>query len=304
MSETNFAVTNPKQFYVIFSGKQNDKTVLSVESFMSQASPQEETAPQMVFGRSSRFAFNLISSGEAKIANMPQENLAEVLSRSRFICDKIYENELRTSSGSTEGLSPAYTVKMPSGEFKGKTPAEIILADNANKEKLNAQYVFLKNNLDKYPNNKVIMDAILDASALQKAGKLVAKPITSGSSGEFMIYSAPMRPLKWRKRDDGMCFVYDIQIKAFLEGQYPIQITIQNYYAPVVQKDSGMMNVKASQMDKSSLKTGVIHLSLKDWNDLLGRMDDQRKAFMYVNARNLFETAESMYQRNRAASAV
>ena len=302
MAGTNYAVTNPKQIYVIFSGRKENKSVLSVESHLSAANPKdgkEGTAPQTIFGRFSRFVFSLISNGEAKTANMPLSDLPDILARTKFIRNKMYERELCPSvKAENAPTSPAYTVKMPAGEFKGKTPAEIILENEENKQKLNKQYKFLQDNLQEYPNNQQIMDAIKDAAELHKAGKLVAQK--SSGAEEFTLYSPGPRPLVRKKDNTGKSFVYDLKIKAYLEGQYPIQVTVQNYYAPVETSDNGMHKVMTSQMDKNTMKTGTIHLSLKDWNDLMCRMEEQRSAFMLLHCKEKFAEADSMYEANRA----
>ena len=53
-----------------------------------------------------------------------------------------------------------------SGNLKGKTPIEVLLSDPGNgKKSLNDQYIWLKSNLEKYPKNRELMEAIEDAAS-------------------------------------------------------------------------------------------------------------------------------------------
>ena len=72
-----------------------------------------------------------------------------------------------------------------------------------------------------------------------------------------------MRPLIRRKRADGKCFVYEITIRWNGGADRPVEIEIRNYYAPVIQKDSGLLNVMAK--DKADEARNTISLTIDQW---------------------------------------
>ena len=42
-------------------------------------------------------------------------------------------------------------------------------------------------------------------------------------------------------------------------------ITIVNYYAPVIKKDDGMLNVQVKQRDQTTLRNNTVNLTFEDW---------------------------------------
>ena len=296
--KVNYAETNPKEIVTVFSGPENNKTGLMVESYFDKADPEKKCAPQQIYHDGfSRFKFYLVSKKSSKTANLPVSDFAEIEARTQFIRQKMYEMELNHIPAAEEQLSPAYTQRMPTGEFKGKTPAQILLESSENQEKLNQQYQWLKSNLAAHPNNKQLMDAIMDAAALFKAGKLknVAQQGTV-----FNSYTPGFRPLTRKKRDDGMCFVYEMSIRCFMNNtKSPIEISISNYFAPFVIRENGTINVQVSGMNKETLMKGTINLSMKDWSNVMEKMREQKDAYIIMFAKDRFAEASRLYEENQ-----
>ena len=298
----NYALSNPKEFVTKFGGTKDSTATLAIENHLSAITDKDDIAPQGVYNETfSRFLVTIINNGQSKTANLKLKDFFDIEARTDYFVKKMYENELCPSASPKTELSPAYTVKFATGEFKGMTPAQVILADEANKDKLNNQYAWLKNNLAKYPNNKFIMEAIVDAGKLHSEGKLTAD--TAPTASVFNIYIPGMRPLQRKQREDGMCFVYDMTVKGYLDNKYPVEVAISNYYAPVVKnQETGMMNVQVSKMDKDSLRKGSINLSLADWNDIVGEMRLQINEFYHIHAPELFARANNLFKKNLEAS--
>lgn len=296
--KNNFGESNPKEFVTIFSGNENNRAALAVESLFGKADPYDKCPPQQIYSNKySRYNFTIISQKTAKSANMPVSDLADVKARTEFIRTKLYEMEMNPGANaeSDTPMSIAYTQRFLAGEFKGKTPAEVLLENTENQEKLNQQYQILKTNLDKYTNNKKIMDAIVEAASLFKAGKLEKK---SFNSCVFNIYTPGFRPLHRKQREDGMCPVYEMSIKCYLNNNYPIEITITNYYAPFTIRENGTINVFVAKMDKSTLIKGTINMTMKDWNNILMKMDEQRMAYVTLLSEDRFKEADRLYSDN------
>ena len=141
--------------------------------------------------------------------------------------------------------------------------AELLLENpQENKPLLIRQKAWLESNLAKYPRNKSQIEAIEEALRLYEEGKLHQEE-TGGGYHTEIVYSSGMRPLIRRKRADGKCFVYEITIRWNGGADRPVEIEIRNYYAPVIQKDSGLLNVMAK--DKADEVRNTISLTTDQW---------------------------------------
>lgn len=109
------------------------------------------------------------------------------------------------------------------------------------------------------------MDAIVNASQLLKEGKLDADAVGKGQTKRISLYSSGLRPLVNRKNNAGMSFVYELTVDWLLGEKRPLMITIVNYYAPVIKKDDGMLNVQVKQRDQTTLRNNTVNLTFDDW---------------------------------------
>ena len=300
--KVNHAESNPKEIATVFTGAENSKTGLMVESYFDKADISTECAPQEIYHNTfSRFKFIVLSRKSAKTANMPVRDFAEVEARTKYIRQKLYDMELMPAAQEEVPDSPAYTVQMFMGEFKNKTPAEVLLEDANNIDKLRAHYKQLKDNLTAYgERNQKVMDAITEAVDLMKAGKLRS---VSHQSSAFNIYVPGFRPLTRKTREDGMCFVYDITVRCYLNGsKYPVEVAISNYYAPFTRRDNGTINVHVSKMDKETLLKGTINMSMADWSSIVEKMREQKDAYTIIFAKDRFAAADAQQKENQQKS--
>lgn len=259
------------------------------------------------FARFSLTIYNKKNSGDGKPVvkgNIPAMDMPDIQERTHFIYYKEMESSLKPAETGQDGLSPAYTVRMTSGAAKGKTPAQFLMEDpDKNQGVLTGHYKWLKQNSSnpKYRDgNLKQMEAIMDAGRLFKAGKLSAK--TASGAGQFIIYDPGMRPLVNQKREDGKSFVYQIKITWTLGAKYPLEVSITNFYAPVIKKDDGMLNVKASE--KADEIRNNISMSAKDWMSALYIIETNMRTFENIYAAKLYKTAfdadkEARESRNR-----
>lgn len=92
------------------------------------------------------------------------------------------------TSNKEAGDSPAYTVVLHAGNFKGKTPADVLLADPSKLPELERHKEWLEEHVASYPKNQDAIDAIDDACFLLSTGELKAqkpKPATQNSCVVF-----------------------------------------------------------------------------------------------------------------------
>lgn len=246
-----------------------EKSTFAVLDGLTEADIENEEDPLTLHSRKfSRFSFLIINQDKkAATANLNVKEMFGFLAKSRFAMQQemLYRFNV-TDAKEEEELPLAYTVTIASGSLKGRTPADVLLNDGEEGKKLlNNQYTFLKNNLSKYPKNKTQMDAIVNASQLLKEGKLDADAVGKGQTKRISLYSSGLRPLVNRKNNAGMSFVYELTVDWLLGEKRPLMITIVNYYAPVIKKDDGMLNVQVKQRDQTTLRNNTVNLTFEDW---------------------------------------
>lgn len=246
-----------------------EKSTFAVLDGLTEADIENEEEPLTLHSRKfSRFSFLIINQDKkAATANLNVKEMFGFLAKSRFAIQQemLYRFNV-TDAKEEEELPLAYTVTIASGSLKGRTPADVLLNDGEEGKKLlNNQYTFLKNNLSKYPKNKTQMDAIVNASQLLKEGKLDADAVGKGQTKRISLYSSGLRPLVNRKNNAGMSFVYELTVDWLLGEKRPLMITIVNYYAPVIKKDDGMLNVQVKQRDQTTLRNNTVNLTFEDW---------------------------------------
>lgn len=265
------------------------KQTLSVNAELIK--PEEGDSPLKFYDeRFSRFPFTIINVDKKFAnANISLKEMPNIFRRSEKAYDAEMEREINPASNEGNGqneqneqngqkISSAYTVKISSGMFKGKTPAQVLLENPNNMKGLKNQFDFLKKNCEKYPKNKTQMVAIKEAKELYAAGKLVNQEVKSQSE-EFVIYNSGFRPLKRKTRQDGMSFVYSIKIYWVFGQQYPLNIEILNYYAPVTSDDKGLLNVQFAKRDVNSVIKNTMKLTAAEWENIMYIMKTNMRAY-------------------------
>lgn len=254
---------NPREIAYIV-----EKSTFAILDGLTESNIENEEEPLTLHSRKfSRISFLIINQDKkAATANMNVKEMFGFLEKSHFAMQQEMLYQFNSGSNEEEELPLAYTVTITSGTLKGRTPADVLLNDGEEGKKLlNNQYTFLKNNLSKYPKNKTQMDAIVNASQLLKEGKLDADAVGKGQTKRISLYSSGLRPLVNRKNNAGMSFVYELTVDWLLGEKRPLMITIVNYYAPVIKKDDGMLNVQVKQRDQTTLRNNTVNLTFDDW---------------------------------------
>lgn len=258
-----------KYVYDCFTAQTSNKT-FSIEPHLSLRTEKEDS-PYKIFDDSfSRFVFNIVTKGVGGVKiNVPVELIPGIIENSRIAARLQMELATTPSAG---GNSPAFSKRFIAGSLRGKTPVDVLMEDpEGGKKRLNRQYTWLKDNLPSHPENKEYMEAIseaakIDLSAVSAGDIHGRKPAT--------ILNIGTRPLVRKKKENGKAFVYEGKITWDFARNYPVNITIENYYAPVIEKDDGMMNVKTSEKEDSvryefSLTSDVWMAAVKKMESIL-----------------------------------
>lgn len=293
----------PKDVAVVITRSKNNVNTLSIASCLGLAKAAENESPYTVYNKFSRFIATIIVNGKSVYGNIPIHDIANLKKRYEYISKKSMDMELEMSNAPEDNhAEAAYTVKFFSGRLKGQTPAQVLLADE-NKETLQSQREWLVSNLNAYPNNKKIIDAIDNAFSLYDQGKLSASTTTSAhTSGQFKIYDPGMRPLRTKIREDGMWMVYEIKINWNIGYNYPVSFFIKNYYAPVKEDTDGTLNVQVASRDQNSETIHEIKMSAADFDDVLRKIDTNMRMFETMHASEVFVDSENARKANSSAS--
>ena len=268
----------------------------SLRSELSIARTYDEKNPSNPFGvysGFSRFVAAIVNKEKKPVTgNIPVVDLADIFDRTR-LATQFAEQNAKSASGTPS--SAAYTVKIASGQFKGKTPAEVLIEDPENKNALAKQHEWLKGNLDKYPNNKAQMEAIVEACTL-----LLDNKLRDCGSSVFTIYESDLKYLRSRQRADGMVLIYQVKVVWNLGDDYPVEVTITNYYAPI-EKDAktGMTHILSSKRDPATVLVNSMKLTRAEWLNCVREVQTHMAQFEMLNAKALFDDAEKCDRENR-----
>lgn len=218
----------------------------------------------------------------------------------------IGQSQQSTAAADINMNSPAFTLAISSGTLRGKTPAAALLENaEVNKPFLERQVSWLTQNLAKYPRNQQQIDAINQAldyynnGLLAKAGK---ESDTANSAPQpadtNIVYQTGFRPLIRRKNKNGKCFVYEIKIVWHEDLPKPVEIEIRNYFAPVVQDEKGLLNVKAKEREDDVRNR--FSLTTDEWFWMQHMIEAQISTFENIQAAKMYRAANEAERANKA----
>lgn len=289
------SIKNPKQIASIVRTK-----TLSVKSEFDKSKCENFESPLEYHSGFSRLVFSIINDNKkVTFANVKSKDIPALLAKSDFIINKSFELELdkainpkKKNTGST-GIdmdSPAFTLKISSGQLRGMTPVQAILDNpNENRQKLVSQCNWLNSQTNQayQKSNAKQIEAIQQAIQLFDKGMLTSD--MGGSAAKFEIYSAEMRPLVKRKKPNGNCLIYEIKIFWHIGDKYPVEVSVRNYYAPVTQDEKGLYNVQAAKAEDSI--TNTMNLTAEEWIYVADQIKVCKRTFEDENREALYEVS-------------
>ena len=259
-------------------------------------------SPMKAFAGYSKFELALIDKNAAikcVVANVKADEFPHIYKRTEAAFEKCIASECAPVSSSASA-SPAYTVRFTMGTFKGKTPAEILSSDPSSVQKLLDQHAFLSKNADKYAANRSQMDAIMDAVHLMEEGKLSGEAAAAPSMPPMTIHESGPRPLFSKKDMNGKTFVYELKITATAGRNYPFEVRIRNYYAPVTRKDGGQLNIQRGDAEHDV--THAMLLSANEFYDIISEMKSELDLFRFAHSAKAVKDAAEAREANIASS--
>ena len=88
-------------------------------------------------------------------------------------------------------------------------------------------------------------------------------------------------------------FVYHISINWITGNSYPVEIRIENYFAPVVKLPDGRWNVQVKQRDPQSVVDHRMLLTANEFMEMLYMMQANMRQFELIHAKELWDIAKS-----------
>lgn len=208
------------------------------------------------------------------------------------------------------------------GNLSGKTPYQVLMEGNVgdpavvakNREALANQRKFMADQLGKFPKNQQVIDCIdaafflIDpATGLLKPGAASAQAGTpqtaesapSGGFGEITIYKSAPKGNKYKKDEKtGLYLTTEAEIKWKLGKDYPVEVTLTNYLAPIKFFKDGRQVTEVGNKDKNSEKRHTFRLTAAQWLNCLYMMELNKFLFASMNAPKQFKEADEIQSEN------
>lgn len=269
LNEENIKKKNHKYPLQVTSIKRAKK-VLGVDAKLFTPTDKETAAPLELHSGYSRFELTIVDkeTNTTPTANIPAEDIYYIIETSRVALEHLLTN--KQSSTSTQTVGTAYTQKLIDKNFKGKTPAEVLLADPTQETNLLNAKKFLETNLARFPANKAQIVAIDEAIKLLHENKLSNENTTANTSQDIEIYKTDYK-FKSKKNEKGYNLIYGIDVVCDPSKNYPFAITIMNCYAPVETGANGQKTIKMNVAENTIKSTLLV--TKDEWIKLISKLD-------------------------------
>lgn len=276
-----------------------ETVILSIDNYLSRPDETDTVPPLEMHSPFSRFVVTIIdkSGTETKTpkANIPAGDVPGIVEISKLVMLEKMRYESAAQEPSAEELSIGYTQQILVGGFRGKTPADILLENPDDRDKLLSTRNFLADKAAQYASNKKQVEAIDDAVALFDAGKL-KKQSGARRSSAVRVYDVDHKYMRDTNAAGHRLF-YSMSIVCQFGNKYPWEVTIENTFAPGVQGPKGGLVPKMEE--KSSYAKCTFRMSDMEWSQIVNRIKSDLQYFESSCYRNLYHEAIAIDNKHR-----
>ena len=278
------------------------KKTLGIDAQLYTPRENEDIPPLEIHSGFSRFVLTIVDKDKniSPTANIPATEVPYIKLRSKIAIEQL--NDVKTPLVNKDNVSQnslAFTQKLFDKNFKGKTPAEILLNNPDDKEKLLTVREWLAKNIGAYPKNQDQIDAIDEAIMLFDMGELSMAPTTTNQNGIIDVYRTDYK-FKTKLDDKGNNLVYGISVVCDLEKDYPFIVNITNCYAPVETLPNGQKKIKMNEAVNTA-KTSL-SMSSSEWYGVISKMDRALKNFEIINFENAYKESQNIYNNAKQSA--
>lgn len=273
-----------QSIYAAFRSNENGKTTFGIESHLTPArlkylnSMTQGYPPFTVYHPRSHFRFLITCTnpkGSVTCNVKTNEELEGLIDKSRYAYTRHMDLLYSTDADKNNKNRLAYTITFKMGILKGKTPADIYYNVENGPEQLERQRAFLSENIEKYPNNKIYLDAINDI--LQNPGDKGSIPISIPICKFYK--SADRNSYGTENMVNTMTAVWN------LGTENPIELSISNFeFDPASQTT---FNRRMYSMQ----------LTAEEWMLCIRRIETNMKMFELRNLKSMFDEVEEYMQQ-------
>lgn len=288
-------MTSPMKYPWQITAVKRNKKVLGVDAQLY--TPPATDSPLEMHSGFSRFILTILdgSRGESPVPHKANINVHDV-AMIRFKTECAMRNMMERPNPAAAGSSVsadvpgdvAYTVKLLDKAYRGKTPAEVLIANPAEKDGLLRTRGWLESNLGKYPSNASQIEAIDQAIQLLAIGELAPVSGTASITG-MTIYETEYKFFT-TKNDKGYNAIYQISVICDPEKNYPFVVSVTNGFAPVETLPDGRKNIKISAAE--GITKASMSLSDAEWYGVVDRMAATKQQFEEMHFKAQFDIAQ------------
>lgn len=279
------------------------KQTFSIEPHFFVAQSKNEESPLPIVGSTSRFRATIINESREPVtvrwSTSEVNAMAEDFAIARAVAKELEFKGPAKSAVPENANSLAYTKKFMFGSLKGLSPAEAFL-QGTTMDEMQKQYEFIKSNLEKYPKNKELLQAIQEAGILFQKGEIKPCAAPTPTAKDMVVFESSMKPLVRNENGDGTCPVYQSQIVVHPTDKFPVEVVLTNFDAPVIKNTDGRLNVIAKE--KKNEKKNSMRMSFADFGFVIKEMQDYISYFKMLNCKSCYADSDACDKENRLAA--
>ena len=273
-------------FKVVRRSKDGTTKTFSVdEKFAWNMSSDSPLIPESY----SRIALSVFTAKSGKRLQYAQANIQEA-----ELCQLIEKSKACVAMAMADSpSSPAgqsHQVEL-NGKYKGKTPAEL-LASGTPRADLENQKKWLESNLQRYPGNRKMIEAIDEALSAQAGGSL-----SQIASSSIKVFTTGTR-FKGRAGQERPNLMYVLDV-GFSRATRNFSVSFVNWLAPVTKLPDGRVQFQ-QRPDGEVTRVGVT-LSAEEWLQFIGNLERIHNAFVSVTFAGVWNAVQKSVEENRRA---
>ena len=279
-------VNDPREVYKIV----NAEHAFTIRSALTGIPESSAKAPlRMHEDNMSRYIMQISSCGEnAKncvIANIPAESIAAIYLKTQTAM--VLKEEFKSQADKYTEQPDCYKAEIPFGKYKGRSPADILSNDPKAKTEIIKISDYLNSNIDKYPGNIKLVNAISETLALFESGNLHPNTITT----QYPLYCQQYRTTSIQNsRNEYLAYCVSLDC-LYKHYEHPWMLSIENAY----------LKTKSDKWsDASGLTSNIFSFTDDEWLTVIDKAYSITKMWESSVFPEMFERSQKYQYRNDA----